>query len=212
MMLPVDIPGPAGRLEALYEELAEVPPRFAALVCHPHPSYGGTMHNHATHRLAKGARAVGGATLRFNFRGVGRSAGAFDEGRGEQEDVRSALAWLANRHPGLPLYACGFSFGAWMVLSACGGAQSPVRGLLAAGLAVRKLDHAAIPSCARPVAAIQAEKDDMGSPDEVRAVLAELPAPWRLSVVPGATHLFTEDLTTFQREVESGLSWLLESA
>jgi hypothetical protein len=211
MMLPVDIPGPAGRLEALYEEPADLSPRFGALVCHPHPSYGGTMHNHATHRLAKGARALGGATLRFNFRGVGRSAGAFDEGRGEQGDVLAALAWLVNRLPDLPLYACGFSFGAWMVLSACGGAESPVRGLLTAGLAVRKLDHAVARGCARPVAAVQAENDELGPPEEVRAVLAELPVPWRLSVVPGATHLFTEDLTTFQHQVESGLSWLLES-
>src|SRR5512145_2128669 len=109
---------------------------FAALVCHPHPRLGGTMHTHAAYRIAKAAVARGGAALRFNFRGVGRSAGRFDAGRGEADDARAALAWLARERPGVPLLCCGFSFGAWMALLA-GGDDPAVRGLLLAGVALR---------------------------------------------------------------------------
>jgi alpha/beta superfamily hydrolase len=212
MVLQVDIPGPVGRLEGLYEEPASVPIRFAAVVCHPHPLFGGTLHNHATYRLARAVRAEGGASLRFNFRGVGRSAGRHDQGRGEKDDLRAALSWLADRCPGLPLHACGFSFGAWMALAVgCGEGAPPVRGLLVAGLAVQSFDLELVRRCKRPISVVQAELDQLGSPDEVRALLAGSEAPRRLAIVPKATHLFTEDLTSLQREAEFGLSWLLEN-
>ena len=186
---------------------------FAAVVCHPHPLFGGTMHNHATYRLAKAVRASGGAALRFQFRGVGRSAGRHDAGRGEQNDTRVALAWLAQRHPDLPRLACGFSFGAWMALEA--GCPDPgVRGLLCAGLALslREVATAAARTCPKPVAVIQAERDEFGAPPEVEAALAGAAGPRRLSVVRGATHLFGEDLAALEREATEALSWLLEGA
>src|SRR5512133_2036883 len=99
--MQLDLQGPSGRLEALLEGPEEA--RFAAVVCHPHPALGGTMHTHAAYRIAKAVVANGGAALRFNFRGVGRSAGSFDAGRGEADDVRAALAWLAGARPGAPL-------------------------------------------------------------------------------------------------------------
>jgi alpha/beta superfamily hydrolase len=205
--MQVDLQGPAGRLEALYEEPGQ--PRFAAMVCHPHPLFGGTLHNHATFRLARAVRARVGVSLRFNFRGVGRSQGVHGQGRGEADDARAALAWLARRRPELPRLACGFSFGAFVALEV--GCRDPgVRGLLAAGLAPRSFALDVLRQCPKPVAAVQAAQDEFGSPDEVRALLAGAAFPRRLAVVEGATHLFTEDLDGLQREAEGGLSWLME--
>src|SRR6187549_1533957 len=106
----VDIPVSHGRLEALHWAVPN--PRGAAIVCHPHPVHGGTMHNHVTYRLAQAWRDANVACVRFNFRGVGRSTGAHDEGRGEIDDARAALDWVAAQTPDVPLYASGFSFGA----------------------------------------------------------------------------------------------------
>ena len=207
----VDLAGPAGRLEGLLEGTAGAP--FAAIVCHPHPTMGGTMHTHAAYRLAKAIVARGGAALRFNFRGVGRSAGAFDAGRGEADDARAALAWLAAARPGLPLLSCGFSFGAWMAVLA-GGDDPKVAGLLLAGVAVRApgledfRETGRIRDVAKPVAVVQAGQDALGPPEEIRAALEGSRAPRRFAVVPGASHLFVEDLPGLQREAEAAIDWL----
>jgi alpha/beta superfamily hydrolase len=203
----VDLRGPAGRLEALYE--APAAPRFTAVVCHPHPLFGGTMHTHAVYRLARAVRAQGGVALRFNFRGVGRSAGKHDRGHGERDDVRAALALLAERHPDLPRYACGFSFGSWMALEA-GCEDAAVRGVLCAGLALqlREVATQAARSCPKPVAVVQAERDEFGTPAEVEEALAGAAGARRLVGVAGCTHLFTEDLPALQREAEAALTWL----
>lgn len=206
--MQIDLPGPAGRLEASYE-LPDAP-RFAAVVCHPHPLYGGTMNNHATYRLAKAVRARSGASLRFNFRGVGRSAGVHDAGRGEVEDTRAALAWLAARHPGLPLYAAGFSFGSWMALAAA-CRDAAVRGVLCAGLALslRDLATEAARTCPKPVAVVQAEHDEFGPPSDVERALAGSEGPRRILVVRGATHLFTEALPQLELQAGAALDWVL---
>ena len=207
----VDLAGPSGRLEALLEAPADA--AFAAVVCHPHPGLGGTMHNHATYRLAKAVVARGGAALRFNTRGTGRSAGAYDGGRGEADDTRAALAWLAASRPGLPLLACGFSFGAWMALLA-GGEDPRVEGLLLAGVAVRApgledlRQTGRLRDVAKPVAVVQAERDPLGPPAEIEELIAGSRGPRRLAVVPDATHLFVEDLEGLQREAEAALEWL----
>lgn len=205
--MQVDLKGRAGILEALYEKPAER--TFAAVVCHPHPLQGGTMHNHATYRLAKAVRAAGGASLRFNFRGVGRSGGEYGAGQGEADDVRTALAWLAAQEPDLPRLTCGFSFGAWMALRV-GCADEPVRGVLAAGMTPNAFDLDFARDCPKPVAVVQGERDQLGSLSDVQALLSGGSAPRRLWVVRGASHLFTEDLDGLQRQAESGLCWLLE--
>ncbi len=210
--MQIDLRGPAGRLEALFEEAPAS--LFAALVCHPHPLLGGTMHNHATYWLARAVRARRGAVLRFNYRGVGRSAGSFASGDGEALDTAAALAWLARERPGLPLLACGFSFGAWMALLA-GGEDPHVRGLLLAGLALRAPDLDRFRESGRardlekPIAVVQAEKDEFGTPAEVEAALAGSRGPRRLAAVPGTTHLFVEDLSALEREAEAMIPWLL---
>ena len=205
--MQVDLNGHAGILEALYE--APTGPRFAAVVCHPHPLHGGTMHNHATYRLAKAVRAVGGASLRFNFRGVGRSGGAYGTGQGEADDVRTALAWLAVQEPDLPRFTSGFSFGA-SGPQGHPGADGPVRGVLAAGLTPMTFDLDFARHCPKPVAVVQAERDQLGSLADVKALLTGGAAPRQLWVVDGAGHLFSEDLDALQRQAESGLCWLLE--
>ncbi len=210
----VDLMGPAGRIEALLEEIAGAP--FAALVCHPHPQYGGTMHNHATYRLARAVRAAGGTTLRFNYRGVGRSAGSYDGGRGEALDARAALEHLRAVAPRRPILCCGFSFGAWVAVAL---ADEPgLLGLLLAGLPIRsaEVESVRLPERLRatplPAAVVQAEGDEFASPAEVRELLAGSAGPRRLAAVPGATHLFDDDLPALEREAGEALAWIRAAA
>src|SRR5205814_1189102 len=119
----IDLFSSAGRLEALYRELQD--PAGIAVVCHPLPSGGGTLHNKVVFRAARGLEAANVATLRFNFRGVGASAGHFDEGEGEQADVQAAMDWARRKHPGKPLFVGGFSFGAWVASLISGSQRSP---------------------------------------------------------------------------------------
>src|SRR5580693_8000730 len=121
--------GPAGKLEALLEEPEDAAPRGAALVCHPHPQHGGTMHNKVVYRVARGLRRTGHVVLRFNYRGVNLSEGAYAQGEGELEDARAALEYLRGRYLYLPYTLAGFSFGSRIALRlGCGdGAVSPAR-------------------------------------------------------------------------------------
>jgi hypothetical protein len=208
----LDLHGPAGRLEALLEEVPGA--RFAALVCHPHPQLGGTMHNHATYRLARAVRSAGGTSLRFNFRGAGRSAGSHDQGRGEADDARAALSELRAIAPAAPVLCCGFSFGAWIAVAV--GAEDPgVAGLLVAGLPVRPGELLSlraperVRSIGRPLAVVQAERDQFGTPAEVTELLAGSAGPRHLVAVPGASHLFTEDLAGLERAAGEAVEWVL---
>ena len=127
------IPGPAGRLEALLEEPEDAEPVEAALVCHPHPSHGGTMHNKVVYRIARGLRRAGAVVLRFNYRGVNLSEGVYDRGEGELEDARACLDYLRGRYPDLPFTLAGFSFGSRIALRiGCGGAGA--RRVIAVGI------------------------------------------------------------------------------
>jgi alpha/beta superfamily hydrolase len=207
----IDLDGPAGRLEGLLEEGPA--PGFAAVVCHPHPLFGGTLHTHAVHRIARGLRAAGGATLRFNSRGVGRSAGSFGRLAGEAQDAAAALAWLATRYPGLPRLACGFSFGAFAALVAAPG-DPGVAGLLLAGVAVRPVpdlprDLVPLRTEPRPIAVVQAAEDEFGSPAEVRRAVAGAAGRRRVTEVAGTTHLFPGALDALEAEASAAAGWLL---
>ena len=170
--MQLDLRGPAGRLEALLET-PRTPPRFAAIVCHPHPLHGGAMSNPAAYRVAKAVRAQGGIALRFNFRGVEKSEGVHAGGPGEVADARAALDHLAREHPSLPRLACGYSFGAWIALEAA-AEDTSVQGVLCAGLPISLIDGAAAAAhrLDRAVAVVQAEEDQFGPPAELDRALA----------------------------------------
>lgn len=201
----VDLAGPAGRIEGLLE--SPPAPRFAALVLHPHPLHGGTMHTHSAYQIAKAALDAGGVALRIHFRGVGRSAGVHSGGPGEVADARAARLWLSGRFPGLPLLLGGMSFGAWIALQL--GCDDPeVEGVLGAGLASRALSLGFLPACPRRVAAVQAAEDELGPVAEVERLMAGPPDRRRLAIVPGTTHLFLEDLPALRREARAAWEWL----
>ncbi|MGH2515474.1 MAG: alpha/beta hydrolase [Ktedonobacterales bacterium] len=190
-LLALDIPAPHGFLEGLLR-LPDpgTPPRMGALVCHPHPQFGGTMHNKVVFRIAQALGDLGLPVLRFNFRGVGRSTGTYAEGRGEGDDVRAALDALAGRYPDLPLCLAGFSFGSWVGLPV--GCTDPrVAQLLGVGVPVSLLSTDALAGCAKPKLVVQGERDEYGPREALLPWFARLPDPKRLTFVPGADHFFT---------------------
>jgi alpha/beta superfamily hydrolase len=197
-----DIAGPAGRLEAILMN-PDTPPRAAAVVCHAHPLHGGVMHFKVVFRAAKALQAEGVAALRFNFRGVGRSEGRHDEGRGEQDDVRAAVAEAERRFPGLPLLTGGFSFGSSMALHA-GCAEPRVRALFALGFPVGMMpDRSFLRACTRPRLFVQGEQDAFAPAAVIREVVDALPEPKALVVIPGADHFFTGHLEEMQEAVRA---------
>jgi uncharacterized protein len=184
--------GPAGRIEAILRE-AEPPVRRAAIVCHPHPLFGGTMHNKVVFRIARAFQEAGFAVLRFNFRGTGRSHGEHDEGRGEQEDLRAAISFIEQKYEGAELWLAGFSFGAAVMLRvACGEAR--VRALVAAGAPVSKYDFSQLIHCDRPKLFVQGALDEFGTPAELTHFVTRLDEPKTLKIIEGADHFFAGHL------------------
>jgi alpha/beta superfamily hydrolase len=201
----LQVPAGHGHLEALLQQ-APSPPA-AAVVCHPHPLYGGTMDNNVVYRIARALHAAGLTALRFNFRGVGGSTGRYSEGIGEEEDVAAALDFLAQRHPGVPLWVAGFSFGSRVGLSA--GARDPrVQKLLGSGLALAAFDFSFLHRCQKPKAFVHGERDEFGGADQVRALVAQMPEPKHLEVIAGAKHLFTGKLPELESALERAAAFL----
>ena len=201
----INLPVSHGSLEAIAREPEA--PIAAAVVCHPHPLGGGTMNNNVVYRLAKALVEGGVATLRFNFRGVGGSTGTHAHGVGEEEDARAALDWMHARHPGLPVWMAGVSFGARVGLSV-GAADPRVRKLLGVGLALRMFDYGFLASCAKPKAVIQAADDEYGGRADVEAAVAGMAEPRRLWVVDAATHLFPGRLDAFEAAARDAVAYL----
>jgi alpha/beta superfamily hydrolase len=185
----VEIPGPAGALEGLLDEPAS--PRAGVVFAHPLPSQGGTMHTKAVFQGAKGLTRIGCAVLRFNFRGVGLSPGAFDGGPGELEDFQAALDWMAARYPELPLWAAGFSFGAWAALET-GAADPRVSVLIGIAPPVNRPSYsfARTLETTKPKFFIQGSLDELCPLKELWAFYAKLKEPRELVVIDGASHLF----------------------
>ena len=186
-----DLHGSAGRLEAVLNTGQPDAP-FAALVCHPHPLGGGTLHNKVVYHTMKAFSSLGLPVLRFNFRGVGLSEGSFDHGRGELEDARAALDWLdANLQ--LPVLLAGFSFGSYIGMQAgCG--DSRVRGLIGLGVPVlaegRSYSYEFLDQCMRPKLFVCGAEDQFGPRDAVRAMLEHTAEPKRMVWIEGAEHFF----------------------
>jgi hypothetical protein len=186
--------GPAGPLEALHEAPDEGTPIVrAAVICHPHPLYGGTMHNKVVFRLARAARRCGAAVLRFNFRGVGLSAGQHDHGAGEQDDLRAALEYMAARYPQLPLLAGGFSFGARVASQVFCGNLSIER-LVAAGAPVAKGDWSFLERCSGPKFFLHSTNDEHGPRAAMQDVFGRAADPKQLTWIDSHDHFFTDAL------------------
>jgi len=192
------LPGPSGRLEAIYKR-ADRAPR-SALVCHPHPQHGGTMHNKVVYRAAKAFEGLGWSVLRFNFRGVGASEGSFEDGRGEAEDVTAALDWPAGRDPGAPLVVAGFSFGNAVGLPV-GAKDDRVSHLVGIGTPTDRFPFDLLAEVPKPKLFIQSDNDEHGPLPELEAGLARVAKPWELVVIEGADHFFEGRLPEMQRAI-----------
>ena len=186
-----DLRGPAGRIEALLNTGRDDAP-YSALVCHPHPAGGGTMHNKVVYHAMKALSSCGLPVLRFNFRGVGLSEGDHDNGHGEREDVRAALDWLEQKFQ-RPILFAGFSFGSQVGLRACCG-DSRVQGLIGLGLPVRAAgrdySYGFLPECTAPKLFVSGDHDEFGPHDLLSQVWERAPEPKRLVWIEGADHFF----------------------
>lgn len=184
---PLWIEGPAGKLEAALR-VADAP-KGAVVLAHPHPLYGGTLHNPVIFHADRELNRRGLTTLRFNFRGVLGSDGFHDEGRGEIGDVAAAAAWVRALAPGRPLILVGYSFGSRCVI-AHAISDRTVAGVVAIGLPVRIWEFPDLPELGRPLAVVHGTLDEFGSIEEVEAVIASASPKGKLYAVPGCSHLF----------------------
>ena len=196
------IPVAHGQLEAILKEPLQGSPKGVALVLHPHPLGGGTMHNKVVFRAAAALNDAGLTVLRINFRGVGQSTGEHDAGRGERDDVRAGLDYLAREYPGLRILLCGFSFGARVGLEV--GITDPrVAYLIGIGTPLEKYDFSFLSSCRKPLLLVHGEHDEFGAVEELRKLVAELAkiTPVRLVVIVGAGHFFDGQLDELKRTI-----------
>jgi alpha/beta superfamily hydrolase len=194
----VNIPTPTGYLEGILKpEEDGIVPRYAALVCHPHPLGGGTMHNKVVFKVAQAVQALGMPALRFNFRGVGHSTGTYDEGRGEMDDVRYALEFLSRRYPGLPVLLAGFSFGAYVGLRVA-AADDRVQAMIGLGVPARMFDGDYLQNSHKPKLIIQGTNDELAPYDLAVQWFEHLPAPKSMIAVEGADHFFQGHLDEVQ--------------
>lgn len=218
-----DLQGPAGRLEALIDDPAldchvgparpedgartgldahpDARPRAAVVLAHPLPTGGGTMHNKVVYQIAKGFCRTGAAVLRFNFRGAGTSEGAFEDGPGEMADFRAALDFMANRFPGVELWAAGFSFGAWVAMTV-GAMDHRVSALIGVAPPVERYDFSAVLESLKPKFLIQGDRDDLCPYQAAREFYARMPEPKELVTIDGADHLFDGKTSEVAEAVE----------
>lgn len=195
----VDIFSSAGRLEALYRELQD--PAGVAVVCHPHPLGGGTLHNKVVFRVARGLESANVATLRFNFRGAGTSAGTHDAGEGEQDDVIAAIDWCVKHHPGKKLFVGGFSFGAW-VSSRVACEMPKVDALFLVGTPVNKYDFGYLRQCERPILFLHGTQDEHGEVGKFEAMSQQVRNAESV-IITGADHFFTKQLDAVEETMRT---------
>jgi alpha/beta superfamily hydrolase len=183
------INGPAGHLEALLEEPEDREPIEAALICHPHPQFGGTMHNKVVYRMARGLRRAGAVALRFNYRGVNLSEGRYDQGAGEVEDARAALSLLLGRYPRLPFTLAGFSFGSRIALK-LGCQRIGARRVIAVGFPTTMRDTSFLAGCTVPRIFVQSTRDEFGPLAEWEALVDSLPGVKQRIAIEARSHFF----------------------
>ncbi len=200
-----EIQGPAGRLEILLDQPADqrgvtqdglvtngaaTGPRAAVVMGHPHPQFGGTMHTKGLYHATKGLTRIGCVVLRFNFRGVGKSDGVWDEGRGEWDDFTAALDFMAAQYPGLPLWAGGMSFGSWVGMNV--GREDPrVSLLLGVAAPVSKWDFEQVAPSPKPKFFVHGEFDEICGYRDIMAFYGRCADPKDVAIIDGSDHLFT---------------------
>ena len=196
------IPAAHGRIEAILKEPAVSPAKGVALVLHPHPLGGGTMHNKVVFRAASALNDAGLITLRINFRGVGQSTGEYDEGHGELEDVRAGLDYLEENYRDFDVTLCGFSFGARVGLEV-GVSDQRVVNLISIGTPVDKYDFSFLEACRKSILFLHGDRDEFGEVERLKEIVAKLEphTQVQLSVVKGAGHFFEGHLDELKRVI-----------
>jgi alpha/beta superfamily hydrolase len=197
--------GALGRLEAILWLPPAGQPTMTSVVCHPHPLFGGTMHNKVVYNTAKTLDALGLAVLRFNFRGTRGSEGKHDKGIGERDDVRAALDFLAKEFPGIPLLVAGFSFGCWVGLRV--GCEDPrVKLLIGLGAPVNNTDFSFLFQCGKPKLFVHGEKDQFGDPAKLKNVVDAAPGENKVVIVGDADHFFAGKLDQLNHAITSWMN------
>ena len=203
-LVPATLRGPAGSLEALLQ-IREPPEHpIAAVVCHPHPLYGGTLNNKVVHRVASVLLEQGAAVLRFNFRGVGKSAGEFD-GEAEIEDARVALGFMRERFPAARQWLAGFSFGAW-VASRLAGSEPDIERLVLVAPGVLTGSFEVLRTSSIPKLVVAGTRDEICPWSAVEREFSTWAEPKRLLKVDGATHFFDRQLGDLGKVLAQALS------
>jgi alpha/beta superfamily hydrolase len=209
---PLTLAGPAGALEAAVDlpedDVAPLP--LVAIVCHPLPTEGGTMHNKVVTMTARALRELGATTVRFNFRGTGQSAGAFDEGRGETDDLRAVADWVRAGRPDAALWLAGFSFGAYVALRAAAELAPDV--LITIAPPVGRWDFADLVLPTMPWLVIQGETDEIVDPDAVYHWLEKSKAQAELVRMPDTSHFFHRKLIDLRGALKNGVKPYLPGA
>ena len=197
------IPVAHGRLEAILKQPSSGAPLGTALVLHPHPLGGGTMHNKVVFRAASALSDAGLITLRINFRGVGQSTGEHDEGRGELEDVRAGLQYLAEAYPGKPVTLCGFSFGARVGLEV-GMLDDRVRNMISIGTPVDKYDFSFLAACPKPILFVHGDRDEFGGVSRLQDLVDQIRqhnANVELRLIRDSGHFFEGHLDELKQAI-----------
>jgi len=204
------IPAPHGQLEAILKEPRTDVVRGVALVLHPHPLGGGTMHNKVVFRAAAALNDAGLVALRINFRGVGQSTGNHDEGYGERDDVRAGVDYLTEKYPNRQITLCGFSFGARVGLEV-GILDDRVVRLISIGTPVDKYDFTFVEQCRKPILFVHGEHDEYGNVDRLRELVERVAqhASTEIRVIEGAGHFFDNQLDELKRVITE---WVLKGA
>lgn len=201
------IPGPAGNIEALVDTPAAATARAVGVICHPHPLHGGTMTNKVVHTLAKAFNDVGAPAVRFNYRGVGASAGTYDDGNGETQDAMAVLDWAAQRWPGAQLWLGGFSFGGAVAIRvAVASSHAPnIARLITVAPAIRRVsvDSSTLPQCSWLI--VQGDRDELVDPADIQQWAQQLPVQPHLSMLSGVEHFFHGRLNELRTSVASWL-------
>jgi uncharacterized protein len=196
------IDGPAGKLESLLEEPEDAEPVEASLVCHPHPLFGGTMHNKVVYRIARGLRRGGSVVLRFNFRGVSRSEGVHDHGPGEMEDARAALAFLRERYPDLPYSIAGFSFGSRIATKlGCSLPLPKPSRLIAVGFPTKRGRFDYLSTCGIQKCFVHSTIDEHGPREELEAAFQSFAEPKQLKFIEAGDHFFAGALDKLEEAI-----------